>query len=158
MEQGGKTANRNGRGLEMQIKALLLHRGYFELTAEQKKALSRSGEVLHTGNKWFTTQVQMEKNIYGSKCKSDFYAYDSLNHPDGIHIEAKWQSSAGSVDEKYVFTAESLNLFDGLKIIVLDGGGARQGAVRWLRKFASSKKNFKFFTLSEFIKWANSSL
>ena len=129
-----------------------------ELTIDEKKALSRSGEILHTGDKWFCAQIQLEKNLYGAKWKSDFYVYNHDLYPDGVTIEAKWQSSSGSVDEKYVFTAESLSVFAGLKIIVLDGGGARQGAVRWLRKFASSKKNFKFFTLSEFIIWANKSL
>ncbi len=49
-------------------------------------------------------------------------------------------------------------------VIIVDGGGARQGAVQWLKNAAEKNlyrneenmdKQLDVFTLSEFIQWAN---
>ena len=83
-----------------------------------------------------------------------------------IRIECKWQQSNGSVDEKFPYLY--LNCIEALPekeiVIIVDGGGAKVGAITWLQETVKSKKytsdynNDKIihvFSLAEFIKWAN---
>jgi hypothetical protein len=158
MEQGGYTANMNGRTLENMVENLLKTKGYYELTAEEKKTLIKhDGEPPVPNEKWYSKQVRLERNLYGAKYTMDFYVFDADLFPDGLQIETKWQSSSGSVDEKYCFTVLSLQKMSGTKILILDGGGARQGAIQWIKRQAE-KKGFKYFTLTGFITWANKTL
>ena len=83
-----------------------------------------------------------------------------------IRIECKWQQSNGSVDEKFPYLY--LNCIEAMPekeiVIIVDGGGAKVGAITWLQETVKSKKytsdynNDKIihvFSLAEFIKWAN---
>lgn len=78
----------------------------------------------------------------------------------------KWQQSSGSVDEKFPYLY--LNCIEVMPeddiIIVVDGGGAKKGAIDWLRRTAEEKKyitdknslkNISVMSLSEFLVWAN---
>ena len=159
MEQGGKTANRNGKAMESQVRQCLISAGYTEITPDEKKLLVRRDGTLDRTDKWFCQQLRLERNMYEAKSTIDFYVYHPELYPEGLHIEVKWQGSAGSVDEKYVFTVLSLVKCRGDKIMVLDGGGARQGAIRWIKQQERKQTNrFKFFTLTEFMKWSQRSL
>jgi hypothetical protein len=84
-----------------------------------------------------------------------------------IRIECKWQQSSGSVDEKFPYLY--LNCIEAMPekqiMIVVDGNGARSGAVSWLKDAAKYKKyttgenkdkEIRVFSLMEFIQWANS--
>jgi DNA adenine methylase len=85
--------------------------------------------------------------------------YNAEKWPDGLYIEVKWQSTGGSVDEKYVFTALSMMKQKGDKILIIDGGGCRAGAILWMRKQAERKANrFQIFNMMEFFKWAKHAL
>ena len=155
--QGGFTANKSGKWLEETIRQQLLLAQYYELTPEEKKKLIRDDGVLSTtGKAWFAPQVRLERNLYDAKYTSDFFVYHADKFPDGLHIECKWQASQGSVDEKYVFTALSLKKFESPTILILAGSGARQGAVKWLKRQNSNK--FTFMRLDEFILWAQKEL
>ena len=158
--QGGTTANKNGSDLEAQVHTCITRAGYPELNEDQKRMLVNSDGVLITeGSRWFTRQVRLGKNIYEGAMKIDFYLYDRDKWPDGLYIEVKWQATSGSVDEKYVFTALSLMSLPGDKIMILDGGGYRRGAVKWLRKQAARSSNrLTVFTLMEFFKWSKTAL
>lgn len=159
IEQGGCRANRNGKGLEGQIRQTLLHHGYVELDDDKKRVLIVEDTLPMTDSKkWFVSQASIEKNLYGSRFRSDFFIYNSEKYPAGMHIESKWQGSQGSVDEKYVFTALSLKAISVPSLLVLDGGGARQGAIKWLRSQATGKKGFRFMTFIEFMRWAQKNL
>jgi hypothetical protein len=84
-----------------------------------------------------------------------------------MRIECKWQQSSGSVDEKFPYLY--LNCIEAMPekqiMIVVDGNGARSGAVSWLKdavkykKYttgANKDKEIMVFSLMEFIQWANS--
>ena len=83
-----------------------------------------------------------------------------------IRIECKWQQSNGSVDEKFPYLY--LNCIEAMPekeiVIIVDGGGAKVGAITWLQETVKSKKytsdynNDKIihvFSLAEFIKCPN---
>ena len=103
---------------------------------------------------WFVEQIDCERNLYGSRWRLDFYLFHPDKFPNGLVIESKWQGSPGSVDEKYVFTVLSLKSLSTPSMLVLGGGGARRGAVDWIRKQIG--KNFK--TTDQFIDWGNKNL
>ena len=90
----------------------------------------------------------------------------SEKHNLEMRIECKWQQSTGSVDEKFPYLY--LNCIEAMPekhiLIIVDGGGAKDGAVRWLKNAACRKlftddnsrdKQIDVFNLSDFIKWAN---
>ncbi|MDR3114509.1 MAG: 4-diphosphocytidyl-2C-methyl-D-erythritol kinase [Treponema sp.] len=83
-----------------------------------------------------------------------------------IRIECKWQQSSGSVDEKFPYLY--LNFIEAMPekelVIIVDGNGARSGAVAWLKDAAKYKKyttgtnqdkEIRVFSLTEFIQWVN---
>jgi len=83
-----------------------------------------------------------------------------------VRIEAKWQSSPGSVDEKFPYVLlNCLFAYDELiNIIILDGGGYKHTAKLWISKaaefattfantFTNSKKQIFVLSLNEFGKW-----
>ena len=132
----GSVANKNGRDLEDIIETVITQKGYTQLTASEKAKLQYDTRLIPLnffGDKWYSAQTIIGESLYGSKMKIDFVLYDKLKFPDGLIIEAKWQSSQGSVDEKYVYTALSLLKQKGEKILVLDGGGFREGAMNYLQ-------------------------
>lgn len=105
------------------------------------------------------------KNIYNHDGNTEFLL-KSKTYDCEIRIECKWQQSSGSVDEKFPYLY--LNCIDAMPekhiIIIVDGGGAREGAVSWLKEVASknkytsaenSDKQIEVLTLTEFIQWAN---
>lgn len=82
-------------------------------------------------------------------------------------IECKWQQVSGSVDEKlpYLFLNCSEKMVEPHIIILLDGGGAKPGAIEWLRdaceKFnlkeaTTSKRKIDLMSMTEFVQWVNS--
>ena len=144
----GSVANKNGRDLEDIIEIMLIQLNYEKLTPSNKANLqyhSRNIPLSAFGDRWFSTQTIIGESIYNTAMKIDFVLYDKVKAPDGIIIEAKWQSSKGSVDEKYVYTALSLLKQKGRKILVLDGGGYKKGAIEYLQKL----KGIEVFSLSE---------
>ena len=105
------------------------------------------------------------KNIYRHDGNTEFLL-KSKKFDCEIRIECKWQQSNGSVDEKFPYLY--LNCIEAMPekeiVIIVDGGGAKVGAITWLQETVKSKKytsdynNDKIihvFSLAEFIKWAN---
>ncbi|MHB9291449.1 hypothetical protein Holit_00525 [Hollandina sp. SP2] len=108
------------------------------------------------------------KNIYNHDGYTEFLLYSkTYQGPKGaIRIECKWQQSSGSVDEKFPYLY--LNFIEAMPekelVIIVDGNGARSGAVSWLKNAAKYKKytsgvnedkEVRVFSLTEFIQWAN---
>lgn len=83
-----------------------------------------------------------------------------------IRVEDKYQQSAGSVDEKFVYMyLNSVYAYEENEIIlIIDGGGYKPGARQWVvdavnNNFLDYKKRGKeihVFTIIEFLKWFNS--
>lgn len=96
------------------------------------------------------------KSIYGHPLKVDIFTRDMPGFPEGLIVESKWQASSGSVDEKFPYLVENIrHCYPCQTVIVLSGGGYRNGAARWLR--AQTGGNLRaVMDLEEFIKWINS--
>lgn len=80
----------------------------------------------------FSQQVNVGTNIYGNRRTVDFILYHPRRWPNCLVLQCKWQTSSGSVDEKYPFEVECIAQGRFETIIVLDGGGYSRGARQWL--------------------------
>jgi hypothetical protein len=155
----GALASNQGKILEQTVESTFERKGFEVLMYRdwEKHPDQHSGEVL-LKNCPFT-------NIYNHDGNTEFLVISERKNCK-IRIECKWQQSSGSVDEKFPYLY--LNCIDAMPenhiIIIVDGGGARLGAVEWLKTAAKDKKyttddnkdkTVEVFTLSEFIQWAN---
>jgi len=100
--------------------------------------------------------------IYGGKGRTEFVLKSPRLSAD-IRIEAKWQQSRGSTDEKlpylFVNAATSAAIPEQRVVIVIDGPGWRPGAVAWLRRAAAHApdgKRIDVMDLGQFMAWSNS--
>ena len=158
--QGG-LANSSGNTLERTVIATLESKG-FEVIRYRiwHKNPEKFGDELLLRNVPFET-------IYDHKGNTEFLI-KSKKHDLEIRVECKWQQSSGSVDEKFPYLY--LNCIENMPeediFIIVDGGGAKPGAINWLRNAASSKlyqdeqkqTNVSVMTLTEFLIWANTTL
>ena len=105
------------------------------------------------------------ETIYGHNGNTEFLIISQAYNLE-IRIECKWQQSSGSVDEKFPYLY--LNCIEKMPeptiIIIVDGGGAKPGAVEWLKSAAISSRYWKddkpqkeilVMDLTSFISWAN---
>jgi hypothetical protein len=144
----GATANKTGKLMETQISMTLIGQGYFD----------RSGtSFVLDDSPFFRKQAVIEKNIFGQDYRCDFYVFHPCKYPIGLQIEVKYQGVSGSVDEKYVYTVETLKNLHTPSILILDGGGARQCVIDWIEKQQTEK--FVFIPgISAFNNWARRNL
>ena len=150
MKQGAK-ANKTGNQLELFIDNLLRQNGYTFVKSDIFPSQSNSNVSI------YTRQYFVGLSIYGHKQKCDFLLYHKEKHPNRLSIEAKWQEKPGSVDEKFPFLVENLKLRECDTIIVLDGGGYKKGAEKWLRRQVDRKNRLVgVFSMQEFQKYSNS--
>jgi len=155
----GALASNQGKILEKTVESTFSAKG-FEVTKYRAwdKDRSKYGEELLLENCPF-------KNIYNHDGNTEFLLRSKKFNCE-IRIECKWQQSNGSVDEKFPYLY--LNCIEAMPeneiVIIIDGGGAKAGAVKWLKNTIESKKytseennnkNIHVFSLVEFIKWAN---
>jgi hypothetical protein len=158
MENQGGIANKQGRTLEQVVALTMQQKGFrvIPYTKWKDNPAAYGDEVLLTNVPYET--------IYGHQGKTEFKLV-SKRYGD-YRIECKWQQSSGSVDEKFPYLY--LNCIEKMPeqniIIILDGQGAKPGAVAWLEKAAQNKfytresnavKNIEVLTLAEFVRWAN---
>lgn len=157
MSQGGQ-ANITGRVLENIVTNVLTSKGFVVVKySDWIKNKEKYGNELLLRNVPYTT-------IYKHKGKSEFLLI-SKKYDMRIRIECKWQQKAGSVDEKLPYLY--LNTIEAMPeteiIIIIDGGGYKQGAVNWLKdavkqkKYMTNKSNkvIHVMSISDFITWAN---
>lgn len=155
----GATANRQGRMLETTIRHVLETKGFTPVShARWRKAPEKFGGELLLTNVPFRT-------LYGRQGRTEFLL-KSERLGLKIRIEAKWQQTPGSTDEKLPYLY--LNAIEAMPerhvIIVIDGDGWRPQALGWLRHAAAAKayttpandaKTVQVLSLAEFITWAN---
>lgn len=146
--QGGR-ANMTGNRLEQIIESFLQDCGYELYPNKQELGMMAEAE-----RPVYCTQVRIGNNIYDTALKCDFLLFHPEKWPKGLVIEAKWQQVGGSVDEKYPFLVLSIRKSIFETILLLDGGGYRPGAERWLRG-QTDNKLLHVFNLTEFITWVN---
>jgi len=152
----GRTANMQGANLEGIVIDTMCRKGLALVNyVDWIKRPQKYGEELLLKNVPYTS-------IYGHEGRTEF-KIKSCRYGE-YRIECKWQQVAGSVDEKFPYVY--LNCVESLPekniIILVDGGGAKDGAVRWLKSAAANKlfikdidKNIKVMDLRDFIVWAN---
>lgn len=148
-QTGGGQANLTGHTLERMVDALLQQHNYKKLPNRQ------FGVHLTNPRPVYFRQLAIAKTIYDTDMKVDFFVYSPTKHPRGLVIECKWQQSKGSVDEKYPYLIENLSRLSEPAIIVLDGGGYKPGARRWLQRASGNAPQVSLFGLAGFTRWAN---
>jgi hypothetical protein len=159
MDMGTKRSNVTGNQLEVAVKTVLQGKG-FEIINYRiwEKNKENYGNELLLENVPFTT-------IYEHKGNTEFLL-KSKKYGLEIRIECKWQQSAGSVDEKlpYVYLNAIEAMPESTIMILIDGDGWKQGAIKWLKDAVEQKKyttkelrnkKIMVFNLKEFFTWAN---
>lgn len=148
MRQGTR-ANYTGNQLQKFIFNTLTQKGYFLVDRKHFNPAKYMEQAI------FCPEFPVGENIYGTPTTCDFILYHPQKHPDCLIIEAKWQQSAGSVDEKFPFLVANIKeKYPHATVIVLDGGGYRDKAEDWLRGQVNDKL-LKVMNMREFQKWAN---
>jgi hypothetical protein len=91
--------------------------------------------------------------IYNTPVKVDFLVYGIPEFDDGLIIECKWQSTSGSVDEKFPYLVLNIQkCYPMPAIIVLSGGGYRPGAEKWLKSQVGGNLH-AVLNIDEFLAW-----
>ncbi|MEM7184029.1 MAG: PD-(D/E)XK nuclease superfamily protein [Spirochaetota bacterium] len=158
MKQGTK-GNVTGNLLEQTVRLVLQDKGFSLVRYRdwEKKPDSFGNELL-LANVPFTT-------VYGHKGNTEFLLI-SQEYNIRARIECKWQQSSGSVDEKLPYLY--LNCIEAMPeehvIVLIDGDGFKEGAIRWLKQAVAEQKYItqenqnkliQVFDLKGFITWAN---
>ena len=153
----GKKANTSGSNLESFVENILIKYNYLEFSREDRHYFLNCKDEL--GGRWYAKQAYIGKSIYDTDRFCDFLIYDETEYKDFLAIECKWQSSSGSVDEKYPFLVYNIIYSKIDTIIILDGGGYKPGSKKWLYKIAKEATRLKMVcSMSEFQKAVNSGL
>ncbi|MCB1156531.1 MAG: 4-diphosphocytidyl-2C-methyl-D-erythritol kinase [Leptospiraceae bacterium] len=158
MKQGTK-GNVTGNLLEQTVRSVLMQKGFHIIKYKEYESNSeRLWNELLLCNVPFIT-------VYGHSGNTEFLL-KSKKYNLEIRIECKWQQSSGSVDEKLPYLY--LNCIEAMPekdiIILIDGDGFKEGAIRWLRNAVKKKlytsslnveKNILVMDLKGFLTWAN---
>lgn len=132
---GGASANKNGRTAEATIYCLLKEMGYRVLS-----------------------QAYIGAGIRG-RIRVDVVLVGHPSWPEGLNFECKWQESSGTADEKIVLLVDDiLRNYPGQTILVIDGGGARQSIVDYVKSKVDGVKLIGVMSLQELLIWVNANL
>ena len=146
-------ASITGNILEKQVQSLFLEKG-FEIVNYSKwiKDKTKFGQELLLKHVPYNS-------IYNHRGYTEFLLISKKLDKE-IRIECKWQQSSGSVDEKlpYLFLNATTKMTEKEIMIIIDGGGWKEGAIPWLKEAVNKseqKKRIKVFSLAEFLTWGN---
>ena len=146
-------ASITGNILEKQVQNLFLEKG-FEIVKYSKWIKNKTK---------FSQELLLKhvpySSIYNHKGYTEFLLISKKLDKE-IRIECKWQQSSGSVDEKlpYLFLNATTNMKEKEIMIIIDGGGWKEGAIPWLKgavKNSEHKDRIKVLSLAEFLTWGN---
>jgi hypothetical protein len=158
-KQGGSIATSSGKVLENMVMSSLITKGLdVVMYREWEKSPDKYSDELLLKNAPYVT-------LYGHSGNTEFLV-KSARYNIQTRIECKWQQAKGSVDEKfpYLFLNCVQQMSDPHIIILHDGGGAKEGAVQWLknvceeyteREKASSGRVIEVMDISYFTRWVN---
>ena len=152
----GTHANKTGNRLEKFVRQALIDYGYKEFWNYKEQVFANRKTV---GGKQFSCHVAVGKTIYETKRIVDFLVINHDLFPEGLIIECKWQQSGGSVDEKYPFLLYNIMRTGVPTILLLDGGGYKKEAEKWIREQANpARALMHVWNMSEFQKAVNNGL
>ena len=152
--QGGR-ANFTGNRLERFVEHTLTELGYRRLESRKERTL----DFIHGQEQpSYARQVVIGESIYGTRLRCDFILNNHEKLVEPLIIEAKWQESSGSVDEKYPFLVHNIKqCHPHPTLVLLDGSGYKPGAEKWLRAQTDGKL-LAVLNMSEFYIWADAHL
>jgi hypothetical protein len=157
----GRKANQAGQILEVTVEGTLRGHEYYKVSPNVPK--HQQQEYILNYNvlpKVYARNVFVGTGIYQTDLYVDFYIIGADNFPSGLIIECKWQESGGSVDEKFPYL--NLNIqysYPAPTIVIMGGGGMRQGALDWFKKQVDYNQNLiAVYNLDRFIAWSNKNL
>ena len=107
------------------------------------------------GRPVYARQHKFGKNIYDKLHRVDLIIFHPNLFPDSLVIQCKWQSSRGSVEEKYPFEVLNIKKSGCDTIFVLDGGGYTPGAKEWLLNQVGKDHLLYVFDQGEFSRFAS---
>jgi len=159
-ESQGAKANRTGHTIENMMIPIFEGKGikvynYSELCKKEiREEISKS--------KQYVLKEVPYKNAYDSKGKTEFVIYhDEIE----TRVEIKWQTENGSVDEKFIYMFYNAvnNYPENDIILIVDGGGYKPGARKWLENaiendmfdYKEKGKTIKLMYISDFIRYCN---
>ena len=149
LKSSGTLANENGSVLEKFIEHNLLNKGYTYVNRKDFSAATYLKQPI------YSYQFFVGQSIYDTPVYCDYIIYHPDKWPECLVIEAKWQQVGGSVDEKYPFTILNIKTRSSYTtILLLDGGGYKKGAEKWLRGQVD-KKLLHVFSMAEFQTFVN---
>ena len=160
MKQGGSYANSSGGVLEGLVEHVLYKKGF--AVVKYKDWLLKQDRY---GDELLLKNVPYE-GLYKHASTTEFVLLSQKYNLE-TRIECKWQQVSGSVDEKlpYLFLNCSEKMTEPHIIILLDGGGAKPGAVDWLREACDQfnrresptlRRRIDLMNMTEFVQWVNS--
>lgn len=142
-------ANYTGTQLEKFIEDRLIEKKYQFVPKDKFKASVFLEQPI------YTRQYHIGNSIYETPMYCDFILYHPKKHANCLIIESKWQQSGGSVDEKYPYFILNVQQRHPHKtIVLLDGGGYKANAEKWMRNQVGNNL-INVFSMGEFQKWAN---
>ena len=160
----GSTANKNGKIFEQIMVPLFQNHGFAVVT----EADIKNDPLIIAGFNRYVIHNASFTTIYNQIGRTEYVIVDGAAGPNirKVRVEAKWQQSKGSVDEKYPYM-----LLNGIYqypeheiIFVVDGNGYKPGARQWLKDKIDNNwldykntvhKDIKLMTIAEFLTWFN---
>lgn len=108
----------------------------------------------------FTPQATLPVfSCFGKRVRVDVLIEPCDRVPAGLIIEAKWQDSTGSAEEKLPYLVMNIkNAYPYPTIIVIDGSGLTRGSIEWIKAQVDHDKLLHVFSIKEFISWCNREL
>lgn len=149
MKLAESTTKESSNPLTSLVEDTLLERGYQFVNKNRFRAATYLEQPI------YSKHVNIAKSIYRTPMNCHFVVYHPHKHPDCLVVESKWQKMSGSVDEKFPYLVSNIKeKYPYSCIILLDGGGYRKGAEKWLRDQVGSNL-LNVFSRSEFTDWAS---
>ena len=141
--QGGES-NHSGQFLEDAIEMEFRRRGVKVFSYAEK------GDDLDLFEPGWLIRQYPYVSMYGCRARSEFL-YRRRVHGD-IRIECRQQTVSGSVDEKFpYFFQNALTVPEHEVWLVVDGGGAKPSALRWLKAACAREESkiIRFLSIYE---------
>lgn len=148
-KSGGTRANLSGKRLEEFVADKLEELGYEFIETRLFFPAHELEQPI------YTRQIETGIDIYGKTRRVDLILYHPELWLDCLVVQCKWQSSGGSVHEKYPFEVLSIQQGEFDTIILLDGGGYHKGAKQWLLNQAGKNRLKHVFDMGEFSRFAS---
>lgn len=141
----GNEGNISGKEFEEFIETQLLECDY--------TFVNRNEFFDHVGDvPIYSREVRIDRTIYDAVYRCDFLLHHPDKWPKCLVIEAKWQKSGGTVDEKYPYLVLNIRKSPYKTILLLDGGGYRPGAEKWVRAQVDEEL-LHVFNAEQFLNW-----